>query len=110
MRPPQRPSNGTKPSGRNETLDIFADPPTRRPPGTRPRRNSDGSIVEKKSLSPEEEAKRRERRHREREHRHKDSKGRPVPSKGKTLSRRLDVIDKLDVTSIFGTGGEGQFA
>lgn len=105
-RPIPRPANGTKPSQRSETLDIFADPPPRRPPTSsgRPRRNSEGSLAERKILSPEEEQKRRERRHREREQRHKDSKGRPIPSKSRVPNRRLDVIDKLDVTSIFGTG------
>jgi len=50
-----------------------------------------------KLLDPaDDEKRRRERRHREREARHK--------SKSKTPSRRLDVIDKLDVTSIYGMG------
>ena len=78
-------------------LDIFADPV-----GTnglkeqrRPRRNSESSVKDKASgLDPEEEKKRRERKYRE----SKYSKGAKKPSK------RLDIIDKLDVTSIYGMG------
>ncbi|KKY16798.1 putative protein pal1 [Phaeomoniella chlamydospora] len=51
-----------------------------------------------KSLETEEE--RRRRKHKEREARRRQG------SKHKTPSHRLDVIDKLDVTSIFGTGGK----
>lgn len=96
-----------KPPGRADTLDIFADPPARRPTDGRPRRNSESSIADRSSklLEADEDKRRRERRHRE--HRQKDSKGRPVPSgSGKRPNKRLDVIDKLDVTSIFGTGGK----
>ena len=102
---------GRRVGGLDDTLDIFADPqPVRRPPGQhRQRRNSDSSVADRqsKSFDPEEEKKRRERRHRERAHRQLDSKGRPIPSssRNKRPNHRLDVIDKLDVTSIFGTGG-----
>jgi hypothetical protein len=73
-------------------LDIFADPsdPKRLLDKPHRRRNSESS-VRGKPLDPEEEKKRRERKHRE-------SKSRGKPQK------RLDVIDKLDVTSIYGTG------
>ncbi|OKL60707.1 hypothetical protein UA08_04117 [Talaromyces atroroseus] len=86
-----------------DPFDIFADPPKKkesrssrprdgRPP--RPRRNSESSIMEKpKAIDSEEERRRRERRHREGKSRSK-----------RTPGYRLDVIDKLDVTSIFGTG------
>lgn len=50
-------------------------------------------------MDPEDERRRRERRHRERE-RERDGKPRSKRAPG----YRLDVIDKLDVTSIFGTG------
>ena len=114
-RPPPQ-TNGSKPPGRVDISNIFDDPPTRRPATQRPRRNSDGSIVDKKVLNSEEERKRRERRHRERAPRAKDSKdskdnkdgkdGKDVKEKPiKVTNRRMDVIDKLDVTSIFGTGG-----
>lgn len=52
-----------------------------------------------KAMDPEDERRRRERRHRERE-RERDGKPRSKRAPG----YRLDVIDKLDVTSIFGTG------
>lgn len=54
-----------------------------------------------KPLDPEDEKRRREKRHREREARHKDGKHR---SSRKAPAHRLDIIDKLDVTSIYGTG------
>lgn len=50
-------------------------------------------------MDPEDERRRRERRQRERE-RERDGKPRSKRAPG----YRLDVIDKLDVTSIFGTG------
>lgn len=99
-----------KPRGLGPTLDIFAESSEAMKPHTgRPRRNSDSSLVDRNNhpLDPEEDRKRRERRHREREARHRDSKGRPIPtptSKSKKPVHRLDIIDKLDVTSIYGTG------
>ena len=109
--------NAGKPRGTDQVLDIFADPPQDgNPRDTRPRRNSDSSVVDRngKPLDAEEERKRRERRHRERDTRARDTKGRPLPSsapRGQKPTRRLDVIDKLDVTSIYGTGCKlsGQF-
>lgn len=50
-----------------------------------------------KLLDPEDERRRQERRRRE--ERHKDGK-----HKSKRPNRRMDIIDKLDVTSIYGTG------
>ncbi|KAH7402336.1 Pal1 cell morphology protein-domain-containing protein [Phaeosphaeria sp. MPI-PUGE-AT-0046c] len=82
-------------------------PPGSRPPRPssrerrehrRPRRNSESSIIDKGSLDPNEERKRRERR-KERDERAKD---------GKSTQRKvrrpqgLDLIDKLDVTGIYG--------
>lgn len=49
----------------------------------------------------DDERRRRERRHREREARSKDGK-----SRSGRKDRRLDIIDKLDVTSIYGTGSK----
>lgn len=64
----------------------------------RPRRNSESSMIDKGSLDPDEERRRRQRR-REREERAKDSKSRS----GKVRRPHgLDVIDKLDVTGIYG--------
>lgn len=92
-------------------LDIFADPtePTssRRPDGRRMRRNSDSSLVDRKSLDPEEEKKKQEKRRQERKER-REREGRD-PKTGKP-NRKLDIIDKLDVTSIYGTGCEQRFA
>jgi len=85
-------SRTTRPSGE---LDIFADPA---PQKHRVRRNSESS-VSSRSLDPEEEKKRQERRRRERRHREQGKEGRP-----KKTDRKLDIIDKLDVTSIYGTG------
>ena len=55
-----------------------------------------------KLLDPEDERRRRERRRREREARHRDGK----PRSSKKANYQLDIIDKLDVTSIYGTGSE----
>ena len=79
-------------------LDIFADPvPSSK---HRPRRNSESS-VSGKPLDPEEEKKRQERRRRERERRHREHS---KDVRAKKPDRKLDIIDKLDVTSIYGTG------
>ena len=83
-------------------LNIFADPdsPPKRGDPRRVRRNSESSLAGNgKPLDPEEEKKRQERRRRERRHREaRDGKGPKKPE------RKLDIIDKLDVTSIYGTG------
>ncbi|KAI9720837.1 MAG: hypothetical protein M1812_002676 [Candelaria pacifica] len=90
-------------------LDIFADPES--PERRRLRRNSESSIIDGRSgkpLSAEEERRRRERRHKEKEARHRDGKPRQerpsTSTKPKKPNQRLDIIDKLDVTSIYGTG------
>ena len=107
----QRLRNSGKPRGSEQVLDIFADPIEEgKPYEQRPRRNSDSSVVDRngKPSDPEEERRRRERRHRDSQTRYRDSKGRPIPvangPRGKKPTPRLDVIDKLDVTSIYGTG------
>ena len=79
-------------------LDIFADPlDQHRRDKYRPRRNSESSLRERSARKPEDEKKRRERKYRESKQK-LDKNGKP--------QRRLDVIDKLDVTSIYGTGCE----
>ncbi|KAK5937077.1 hypothetical protein PMZ80_010617 [Knufia obscura] len=102
--PGHRPANSDEarrrhqPAPRRE-LDIFADPfePTRpRDRERKPRRNSESSVREKPSMDPEEERRRRERKYRE-------SK-RDGSKSSKPKNKKLDVIDKLDVTSIYGTG------
>ncbi|EXJ64376.1 hypothetical protein A1O7_00712 [Cladophialophora yegresii CBS 114405] len=90
-----------KPRGPPNELDIFADPSDasraheKRAP---PRRNSESSVREKpKDVDPDAERRRRERKIRE----GRDGKG---SVKSKKPNARLDIIDKLDVTSIYGTG------
>lgn len=96
-------SSRSRPTGE---LDIFADPsesPKKSDP-RRVRRNSESSVMEKSGrlLDPEEEKKRQERRRRERRHRDREGK----EGRSKKPDRKLDIIDKLDVTSIYGTGCE----
>jgi hypothetical protein len=86
-------------------LDIFADPidsAQKKTDSQRVRRNSESSVMSKsgRSLDPEEEKKRQERRRRERRHREREGK----EGRSKKPDRKLDIIDKLDVTSIYGTG------
>lgn len=57
-----------------------------------------------KSLT-EEEKKQKELRRRERERRHREGKDKDKSGKP---SRRLDLIDQLDATSIYGTGRKYQ--
>ncbi|EAW09917.1 Pal1 family protein [Aspergillus clavatus NRRL 1] len=98
-----------------DPFDIFADPPLtkttsrsgasrdrERERERRPRRNSESSVMDRpKMLDPEDEKRRRERRRREREAgRPRDGKS----SRSKKSNYQLDIIDKLDVTSIYGTG------
>ncbi|KAL1846018.1 hypothetical protein VTK73DRAFT_383 [Phialemonium thermophilum] len=78
-------------------VDVSRSPQRR--PDRRPRRNSDTSVMEaeKKPLT-EEERKEREERRRARERRHREGKDK------KPVNRKMDIIDQLDATSIFGTG------
>ncbi|KAI1392073.1 Pal1-domain-containing protein [Hypoxylon trugodes] len=71
--------------------------PQKKPTERRPRRNSDSSMMEKPLT--EEEKKARELRRKERERRHRGD-GKDKPKSG----RKLDIIDQLDATSIYGTG------
>jgi len=95
-----------RPRAPNGELDIFADPESPRKSGERRvRRNSDSSLMERngKPLDPEGERKRQERRRRAHRHREREREAGkdPKPRKG-----RLDIIDQLDATSIYGTGRE----
>ncbi|KAJ5111554.1 hypothetical protein N7532_002089 [Penicillium argentinense] len=116
-RPPREPRE--RPSGRpvesrpkdpKDPFDIFADPPSlskaatvgpREKASRRPRRNSESSVMERASklFDDDDDRRRRERRHRDRDGRPRDGKSRSTRK-----DRRLDIIDKLDVTSIYGTG------
>ncbi|KAF1985312.1 Pal1-domain-containing protein [Aulographum hederae CBS 113979] len=95
-----------RPRPRQEELDVFESPEKRE--NRRPRRNSESSIIDRS----EEERRRRERRRlrAEREAKEgkdgKDSKD-GKPREGSSRPRRqrgLDIIDKLDVTGIYGAG------
>ncbi|KIV89343.1 hypothetical protein PV10_08918 [Exophiala mesophila] len=96
--PRRRPSRSRAPP---KELDIFADPLSlekTRSRDRRPRRNSESSVRDKpRDLDPEAEKRRRERKLR-------DEKDGRSSHRSKKPNRRLDVIDKLDVTSIYGTG------
>lgn len=77
-------------------LDIFADPvDANRDRERRPRRNSESSVRDKTRTMDEEERRRRDRKNRE----SKRAGGRSTKP-----NKKLDVIDKLDVTSIYGMG------
>ncbi|KAJ2990478.1 hypothetical protein NUW58_g2930 [Xylaria curta] len=106
--PPQGrgpPSSSHRPSrSQEEALKVRKIPPgsskskptggsPQRRPEPRLRRNSDSSIMEKPIT--DEERRMREMRQRDRERRHRDGKNRP---------KKLDIIDQLDATSIYGTG------
>ncbi|KAI9369033.1 Pal1 cell morphology protein-domain-containing protein [Aspergillus egyptiacus] len=109
-RPPRPPRERSKDRAK-DPFDIFADPPSKpKPSGSgsrsrdherRPRRNSESSVMERtpKLLDDDDERRRRERRRRERDARHRDGK-----SRSRKPGYELDIIDKLDVTSIYGTG------
>lgn len=84
-------------NGSGAGLNIFESPPKKTE--RRPRRNSESSIMDKPLT--EEEKKAKEARRREREKRRAEGKD-------KKPSRRLDLIDQLDATSIYGTGCEMQ--
>ncbi|KAJ5161295.1 hypothetical protein N7492_006687 [Penicillium capsulatum] len=106
-RPPPGPAAGSR---SKDPFDIFADPPRSSNAGAggsgdkptrRPRRNSESSVMDRASklFDDDDDKRRRERRHRERDGRHRDGKHR-----SSRKNRQLDIIDKLDVTSIYGTG------
>lgn len=66
----------------------------------RPRRNSDSSLVDSDKPLTDEEKKAREARRKDRERRAREA------AKAKPVNKKLDIIDQLDATSIFGTGRE----
>lgn len=108
-RPPtgQRPVTSHRPGNSDEAqqrrapqaeLDIFADNFELKKPiqnSRQPRRNSESSIRDKPAMDPEEEKRRKDRKYRE---------SKRVGTKSGRPNKKLDVIDKLDVTSIYGTG------
>ena len=93
---------------RGPERDIFADPPSPEQQRSRARlrRNSDSSI-NSRMMSPEDERRRRERHRRDADAKSRNGRGKPsTSSKSKKPNKQIDIIDSLDVTSIFGTGGE----
>ncbi|KAF2758080.1 Pal1-domain-containing protein [Pseudovirgaria hyperparasitica] len=128
MNPPPRagtlpPPQNHRPSRSQEQQDgrVDARPSRPRPPrdergpfeslerreNRRPRRNSESSIIDKGSLTAEEERRRRERRRereRERGDRGKDGKSRDTRSQRTKKPHGLDTIDKLDATGLYGVG------
>jgi hypothetical protein len=113
------PINGShRPSQSQESASNGSRSRPRGPPGARgprdspvrsdklrPRRNSESSIADKGSLTAEEERKRRERRReRERGERSKDGKHREHRSGRSKKPGYIDVIDKMDVTGLYGSG------
>lgn len=67
----------------------------------RPRRNSDSSIIDKAAQEKEDRRRRERRREREREERERDGKSSSTAKKVRK-PQGLDLIDKLDVTGIYG--------
>ncbi|KAL4783199.1 Pal1 cell morphology protein-domain-containing protein [Aspergillus varians] len=109
---PPRPTREASEGRSDDPFNIFADPPNKPKPSgmgprsgdreRRPRRNSESSLMERtpKLIDDDDERRRREKRRRDREARHRDGK----PRSSRKPTYQLDIIDKLDVTSIYGTG------
>ena len=108
-RPTQSNGEGTEgKDGEKVAVNVFDSPPRNEGhrPKPRPRRNSDSSMFDAK----EEDRRRRERRRRERDAR--ERAGRDGKERGDSKDRRpkhrvrrpqgLDIIDKLDVTGLYG--------
>lgn len=82
-------------NGESSKLDPSRSPQRRQE--RRPRRNSESSVMDNERVMTEEERKARDQRRRERRQRE---------GRDKKPSRKLDIIDQLDATSIFGTGSK----
>lgn len=81
-------------------MDIFASPPRT----SRPRRNSESSVLDKEK-SAEDEKRRRERRKEREARREKEGRSKDGRSSGRTKKPHgLDIIDQLDVTGVYGQG------
>lgn len=89
------------PRSPEKLVDIFATPEKDKvKPGQFVRRASETSVIDTRQ---EEQRERRKAR----EARAKDGKSRdPAAKKSKKPNPQMDLIDKLDVTSIYGTGSE----
>ncbi|KAK7972841.1 hypothetical protein PG988_006975 [Apiospora saccharicola] len=112
--PPHRPSRSQEEAMRARKMhgshastggDKMLDPKrTERRPERRPRRNSDTSIMDSPLTEEEKKLIERTRRERERRHREKERKDDSAPKDPTKKPKRLDIIDQLDATSIYGTG------
>jgi len=88
------------PRSPEKLVDIFATPEKDKPaPGQFVRRNSDTSVMDDK-----------EQRRKAREARAKEGKSRDPSKKSKKPNPQMDLIDKLDITSIYGTGSKSYIA
>ena len=86
------------PRSPEKLVDIFATPEKDKPaPAQFMRRNSDTSVMDDK----EQRRKAREARAKD-----KEAKNRDATKKSKKPNPQMDLIDKLDVTSIYGTGSK----
>jgi hypothetical protein len=94
--PPRGPPRPPKENG----LDIIAG--ASKPESRRPRRNSESSILD----SRDEDRRRRERRKEREERREKEGRTKDGKAKPTRKPQGLDLIDKLDVTGIYGQGRE----
>jgi hypothetical protein len=95
--PPRGPPRPPRENG----LDIIAGA-SKVESSRRPRRNSESSILD----SREEDRKRRERRKEREERREKEGRTKDGKAKPTRKPQGLDLIDKLDVTGIYGQGRE----
>lgn len=90
------------PPPRDGSTSKQADSPSRRPKpdsdSTKARRNSDSSIMDRERILTPEEKILREARRRARENTTK------VKEDGKKPNKRMDIIDQLDASGIFGMG------
>ena len=93
------PSSRSRDNGRAQN--VFLSP--EKGENRRPRRNSESSIAEKRPMM-DEERRRRERRRREGETANSSGKRREHVSSRTKKPKGLDLIDKLDVTGIYGPG------
>lgn len=88
------------PPSPEKLIDIFATPEKEKKRHVVVRRNSETSVLDVRLDEQRERRKAREARARERDGKSRD------PKKPKKPNPQMDIIDKLDVTSIYGTGSK----
>jgi len=95
------------PASPEKLIDIFATPEKERSKPTLSRRNSDTSVLDVRVEERKERRKAREVRARDgRSRDHGNAAAAAATAKPKKPNVKMDLIDKLDVTSIYGTGSE----